>query len=261
MTTVQIRVDTRQAQALFATARSQVPFALAKTLTALAGDGKDHLVAKLPSAFDRPTAFTLRGVFTKRAEKATPVAEVYFPESDPAQGKGLREYIRPGARGASQRSQKRTEFLLTKMGYLPAGWVLTPGSYTRGKLDGFGNVPGSYYKQVIRSLGIKNTKGPPKPPSRASQARAAKLGVASEFFAVAPGANTSGKNGGWLPSGIYRRAGPGGKRLVQYFKFSARARYRARINVLAEVQGAVQQNAQRRWGEAVELLGTAFKAR
>lgn len=260
---MEIKVDYKDVTAsLNDLAQRQVPFVLAKTLTALAGDARAHLIKKLPMAFDRPTPFTQRGVFTKAAQKTTLAAEVYFPESQPEQGKAQREYIRPGAQGSSARSQKKTEYLLTRMGYLPAGWVTTPGSYiAQGKLDSYGNMPGSYYKQIIRSLGIKNTKGPAKPPSGASQRRAAKMGVTSEFFAISPGSNSQGKNGGWLPPGVWKRSGKGGATLQQYLKFVKKASYKQRIDVLKEVKTAVDANLERRWAESVQLVVTQFNAK
>lgn len=241
----------------------QVPFVMAKTLSALAGDARAHLIKQLPVAFDRPTPFTQRGVFTKAATKTTPAAEVYFPESQAAQGRATREYIRPGAQGTPARAQKKTEYLLTRMGLLPAGWVTTPGTYItkNNKLDSYGNMPGSYYKQIIRSLGIKNTKGPAKPASMASQRRAARMGVQTEFFAVAPGLNTLGKNGGYLPSGVWKRSGKNGRDLQQYLKFIKKASYRARIDVLKEVEAAVKTNLNRRWDESVQLLVDKFNAK
>jgi len=261
--TMEIKIDYKQVtESLSDLAQRQVPFVVAKTLTALAGDAREHLVKRLPMVFDRPTPFTQRGVFTKPAQKATLTAEVYFPESQEAQGRATREYMRPGAQGASARNQKKTEFLLTRMGYLPAGWVTTPGSFiAKGHLDGYGNMPGSYYKQIIRSLGIKNTKGPPKPASGASQRRAARMGVEDEFFAITPGSNAQGKNGGWLPPGVWRRTGKGGSVLQQYLKFIRKASYKKRIDVLAEVKTAVDANVQRRWSESVQLVVEKFNAR
>lgn len=238
----------------------QVPFVTARTLTALAGDVQDHLKRQLPVAFDRPTPFTQRGIFMQRAEKRDLTAIVYFPESQDQSGKATREYIRPGAMGASARNQKKTEYLLTRMGWMPSGWVTVPGKYIMaGKLNSYGNMPGSYYKQIIRALQIKTTKGPPKPPSAASQKRAVKMGVASEFFAVAPGANRLSKGGGWLPPGVYKREGRHGEVLRQYLKFVRKASYKMRLNVKAEAQKAVTQNLNKRWNEAVQEIVTRFR--
>ena len=247
-------------QALAVTAARQVPFVAAKTLSALALDGKSVLVKKLPVAFHRPTPFTLKGVYTKRAEKSNLVSEVNFRGSQSNNGRGALEYIRPGAQGAAARAQKKTEYLLTRAGWLPGGWVTVPGRFIMaGKLDGYGNMPGSYYKQIIRNLQIKYKAL--KPVGVQSQRRATKMGVANEFFAVAPGRNALGKGGGSLPPGVYRRAGAGGHTLTQYLKFVRKARYRQRLDVRGEVVTAVRANAQRRWDESVSLITDRFKAR
>lgn len=244
------------AAALGDSARRQVPFMTARLMTALGGDVQSHLRRQLPVAFDRPTPFTERGVFLERAEKANPTATVYFPDSQAQQGRAEREYIRPGADGGA-RAQKKTEYLLTQMGWLPAGWVTTPGKSIA--LDGYGNMPGSYYKQIIRSLFLKNTKGPAKPLPAAAQRRVARMGVASEFFAVAPGANSLAKGGGWLPPGVYKRSGRHGETLQQYLKFVRGATYKQRLNVKAEAQVAITANLDKRWSEVAQDLVTRFR--
>jgi hypothetical protein len=257
----EIQVQYKQvAQGLSETARAQVPFVVARTITALAQDVQAHLKGRLPVAFDRPTPFTQRGVFMRRAEKTRLVAEVYFPESQEAQGKSQREYIRPGAEGASARRQKKTEFLLTRAGYLPAGWVTTPGRFIAdGKLDQFGNMPGRLYAQIIRNLQVKYSAL--KPVSAASQKRAVRMGVENEFFAVAPGTNRLAAGGGWLPPGVYKREGRGGRTLRQYLKFVRKASYRRRLDVETEAAKAVKDNLQRRWGESLQLITSKFNAR
>lgn len=256
----QITMDSRQVETLLSGLKSQLPFAAAKTLTAIAGDVQKRLSERMPQVFDRPTPFTQRGVFVKRAEKSTLQAEVYIPESQAEQGKATREYMRPGTQGASARNQKKTEFLLTRAGWLPAGWVTTPGRFIMdGKLDGYGNMPGSYYKQIIRNLQIKYNGIKPIP--AASQKRAAKMAVDNEFFAVAPGANRLAKGGGWLPPGVYKRTGPGGHKVQQYLKFVRKASYKMRLDVGAEAMVAVNANAQKRFDESVQSIVDTYKAR
>lgn len=256
-----IQVQYKQvAQGLSETARAQVPFVVARTLTALAQDVQAHLKGRLPVAFDRPTPFTQRGVFMRRAEKAQLVAEVYFPESQEAQGKAQREYIRPGAEGANARRQKKTEFLLSRSGHLPPGWVTTPGKYiVDNRLDQYGNMPGRLYAQIIRNLQIKYNAL--KPVSAASQRRAVRMGVENEFFAVAPGKNRLAAGGGWLPPGVYKREGRGGRTLRQYLKFVRKASYRRRLDVQAEAAKVVKENLPRRWDESIKLITDKFAAR
>ena len=248
------------ARGLSETARRQVPFVVAKTLTGVAQDVQAHLKGRLPVAFDRPTPFTQRGVFMSRAEKSNLVAEVFFPNSQESQGKAQREYIRPGAEGAQARRQKKTEFLLTRAGFLPPGWVTTPGRYIAdGKLDQYGNMPGRLYAQIIRNLQVKYTAL--KPVSAASRKRAARMGVENEFFAVAPGLNKLAAGGGWLPPGVYKREGRGGRTLRQYLKFVRKASYRRRLDVVAEATKAVKESLPRRWNESIKLVTDKFNAR
>lgn len=259
-----IHIDTKQLSAALSDgARKQMPFVTAKMLTALAGDAKEALQKQLPVSFDRPTPFTVRGIFTRRAEKTNLEALVYVPESQDAQGKAQREYFRPGVQGATARSQKKTEFLLTRLGVLPSGWVTVPGKWiTAGKLDAYGNMPGSYYKQIIRELQIRAPEDRYfKPRSAKGQQSAKKMGVDSIFFAVVPGANKLGKNGGYLPSGVYKRSGAGGRKLLQYLKFVRRAAYRPRLDAVEVVTKAVQANAQARFDDAITLVTNQFKPR
>lgn len=206
--------------------RAMLPYVAANTLTELGRATQDRMPTELQRRFDRPTPYTLRAVKVEFANKTKLRSVVGFPASEEASGKSKNEFIRPGALGTSSRRQKRTEYLLTQKGYLPAGWITVPGSHSkRTLLDGFGNIPGSIYKQIIQSLQIR-PKG--RAVSKASQRRAASLGVASEFFAVAPGTNKLGKNGGYLPAGVYRRTRKG---LQQYLLFVKRASYEKRIDM------------------------------
>lgn len=243
--------------------KRQVPFLLAKMLTAVAQDVREHFKKRLPVVFDRPTPFTQQGVFFKRAEKKDLNADVYFPQSQEQSGRAQREYIRPGAQGG-RRNQKRTEYLLTGTGYLPPGWVTVPGSYFKGggKFDQYGNIPGAIYKQIINLLQIKKFDTPTaRKTYTASQRRVAKMGVVDEFFAVGRGSNNLNKGGGWLPPGVYRRTGPGGRKLVQYLLFVPNAKYEIRLDVEKEAEVAVHKNLNARWDEAVEDLRNRFPAK
>ena len=230
-------------------------------LTGVSKRVQSKMRVQLPVAFDRPTPFTVSGVWTKAATKSSPKASVYFPESRANAGKGTREYIRPGAEGAPARRQKKTEYLLSAMDILPRGWVTVPGSYCARHLDGFGNMPGSYYKELIRGLRIKTTKGPPKPMFKRSQKRADRMGVQYEFFAVSPGPNSLGRNGGYLPSGVYKRTGKNGRDLIQYLKFVRKASYRPRLDVVKIARAEVRATANAEFSKAWAGVIGRFAAR
>lgn len=248
--------------ALDDSARRQIPFVASQTLNKIALDVKAQIQRQLPVKFDRPTPFTQRGVFLKAADKGRLVSEVFFPQSQDGLGKNVREYIRPGAEGATSRSQKRSEVLLSRTGYLPRGWVTVPGKYImNGKLDGYGNMPGSYYKQIINVLQLKKMETrQARNIYTASQKRSTKMGVDAEFFAVSPGSNRLGKGGAWLPPGVYRRTGAGGRTLLQYLKFVRKASYKQRLDLHAEGLTALKASGQKRFDEAVASVVERFKA-
>lgn len=232
----------------------QLPYVAATMLSKIAReDLRPGFQKRLPEVFDRPTEFTQRGVFTKAASARNLQAEVYFPDSEEERGKPKREYIRPGAIGAASRNQKKTEFLLTRVGALPPGWVTTPG---RGAvLDRYGNISGRVYAQIINVLQLKANFGGRSIAAR-SQKRAAKLGVDAEFFAIAPGPNRLAKGGGWLPPGVWKHLP--GRRITQILKFVKRAGYEPRFKVKEEGVKIVRKALPGRWREAVALISARF---
>lgn len=238
---------------LTVTTPRQLPYVAAVMLSKIARDDlRPGFQKRLPEVFDRPTDFTVRGVYSKNASARELEAMVYFPESQDERGRAKREYMRPGAQGASARRQKKTEFLLARMGALPPGWVTTPGK--GAQLDAHGNVPGSVYRQIINVLQIRYNA--PKPVSARSQKAAKRMGVASLFFVVTIGPNKLGKGGGWLPPGVWKHL-PGG-RITQVLKFVKRASYQPRFKVKDEGVAIVRRVLPGRWREAVALIADRF---
>lgn len=265
MIDLQILVDTRNAKALFgADLPNAMPCLKAAMLSRLATGGRDAVKTQMPVDFDKPTSFTLRGVWYKGATKSDLRAEVYVPDSEDQAGKAPREYLQPGVAGTPKRRQKRTEFLLTRMGHLPTGWVTVPGTSAAklGMIDSFGNLKGRIYAQVVNVLQIKRAETKTaRGVSFRSQARAKKMGVQSEWFAVAPGKNTQGRNGSWLPPGVYRRAGRSGEKLEQILKFVRAAGYRPRLDFRGTVQAYVVKNAQAAWTASTASVFNRFNAK
>lgn len=265
MLSLQVRINTAQAKALFGDALPKaMPYVKATMLTNLAAGGRDEVRKQMVVDFDKPTSFTLRGVWLKSATKGDPVAQVYVPESAEQGGKAAREYLQPGVAGSARRRQKRTEFLLSRMGYLPAGWVTTPGTSTAklGMIDQYGNLKPRIYAQIINVLQLKRSESKTaRGISARSQARAKKMGVALEWFAVQPGKNRLGKGGSWLPPGVYRRAGRNGEDLQQILKFVKAAGYRPRLDFAGTVQGWTDKHAQAAWDAAMQSVAARFAAK
>lgn len=250
-----VQISYLQASRSMRALNREVPRIAARMLTEFSRVTAAAEQREMPIAFDRPTPFTVKRVIWKAATRAELQSSVGIPESQEGMGKPTGEYMRPGALGSARRSQKKTEFLLAKRGFLPPGWVMVPGSTLKGRLDGFGNVPGSYYKQVIRSLQIRDASDRYfKPVSKASQARAARMG-ASEFF-VAPVGNRAARGGGSLPAGVYRRTGPGGQVLEMYFRFARKASYEKRLDMVKVARREVGLMAPRIWPSVMRDVAT-----
>ena len=237
----------------------EIPGIASRVLTEFARVSVPAVQQDMPRAFDRPTPFTVNRLAFKASTREGLRSVVGVPDSRDENGRPTGSYMRPGALGAAARRQKKSEFMLARAGHLPPGWVMTPGSFMKGKLDGFGNVPGSYYKQIIRSLQIR-TAGDRyfKGVSKASTARAVRMGVKSEFFAVGRGRNTMNKGGGWLPPGVYKRAGKKGERLEQYFKFMPRAAYKKRLDMPKVATEAVKAKGPAIWKSVMRDVATRF---
>jgi len=245
-------VDFRQAAKDFGEiAPRQVNFAMAKTLTALAKDAKDEIIAQMPVAFKGPTLFTLRAPAFDMATPKTQESRIYLKKSQEDMGKSLNEHLLPGVQGTPSRHQKKIEVLLMRTGFLPPGWVTTPGKAM--PVDTNGNIPGSVYKQIINILQIK--KGTPFATGKSiyekSQKRARKLGVQVEMFCIAPGKNTAAKGGGWLPPGVYRHL-PGHK-LLQMLKFVRKASYDKRLDMPKIIADTIAAKGNQRWQESCDF--------
>lgn len=260
---VRIKIDAGQALDLVQRDLPKaVPYVAASMLTGLSGTIQQKITSELPVAFDRPTPFTQRSVFTRGATSTNLTSEVYFPESQEQMGRSRREYIRPGAEGASARRQKRSEALLVRSGVLPSGWVTVPGRYAMANLlDGYGNMKGQYYRQIIRNLQLKAYTGSTKAVSKTSIKRAARMGVENEFFAVTPGKNALAAGGGWLPPGVYKREGRGGRTLRQYLKFVRKASYRKRLDMESIAQREVSASFETEFGKAYSQVIHRFVQR
>jgi hypothetical protein len=263
-----------------------MPYVVSTMLTRLAGRGRDQVKAAMPTAFDRPTPFTVRGVYIQRATNQSLSAAVFVPESQLERGKATSEYLRPGVFGTTSRQQKRTEYLLSRAGYLPPGWVTTPGYSVTDRIaalknrsrdggrgggagfagfnyvDAYGNIFPSIYKQIVNVLQIKRAVDDrARGISQASQKRAKRMKVANEWFAVAPGTKVRSPTGRKLKPGVYRHVGPGGRQLQQVLRFVDRASYKKLLDFNEIVQKEVNRNIEQEFNAAWQLIRQRFAAR
>lgn len=125
----------------------QVPFAAVAAMTRAAQAVKTDLVAGMATAFDRPTRWTLGGLFIEPATKAKPSASVHFKDRAPGgvpAGKYLRAQILGGQRGL-----KSHEKLLA----MRPGYIVVPGKWA--ERDAHGNVNMGQMRAIMAQLNLR----------------------------------------------------------------------------------------------------------
>lgn len=113
----------RMSGRLDAVAVKQMPFALAVALSDTAKQAADDVKQKLPTVFDRPTPFTVRGIRFSRARKTDqPISAFVFVP--PVQGRYLRVQVRGGTRRPAGRALLiPREARRNVYGNLPRGYI------------------------------------------------------------------------------------------------------------------------------------------
>lgn len=128
-------------------ARNQLPFALAKTLTATAKGIETRLQAEMASVFKSPSPYVKRATFVQPASKSNLSAVVGIKDMKPSGGTApsvlLKEHFTGGLRG-----HKPFEKALEAMGAMPAGYRAIPASGM--KLDSYGNPS---KRMIVEMLG------------------------------------------------------------------------------------------------------------
>lgn len=186
--------------------KKQMPFALAKALTKTAQDVQSAEVKVMQSSLDRPTPYTLRSLYVKPATKQDLSSMVYFKDKSSA-GKGnpAANYIMPQVQGG-KRNLKRFESALRRIGVLPKGMYVAPGSAC--PLDAYGNIPASFIVQILsymRAFGEQGYKANITDKRKAALAKGSKRKQGFEYFVSYGKGTWSGRQ--HLPPGIWKRIG------------------------------------------------------
>lgn len=197
MFTIDFGRDAREFERAMQTFGRDAKWAAVVATNKVAGMVKERLTAELPSIFDRPTPFTMRSMFVRRASMAKLFAEVGFKDFA-AKGTPATKYLRPQVDGGPRRA-KRFERLLQSAGILPSGWFAMPGD--NAELDAFGNMSrGQLTKALSHIRSFAADRGQNRSQTRKSRGKRRK----EQYFAAKPG------NPGLAP-GIYKRAGAKGR--------------------------------------------------
>jgi hypothetical protein len=171
--------------------RRQMPFVIAKALTATAKDSQAAIIGALPRVFENPTPYTLNGTYVKTATKQRLEATVKLKDES-FKGTPANKYLGPSIFGG-QRNVKRVERLLTARGILPAGMSVVPGD--AAQLDAYGNMTRGQFSKILSQLKANTDRYQNE--TTASRKRKSKTSR-GRYFAGAPA-------GGKLPQGVWER--------------------------------------------------------
>lgn len=224
--------------------REQVPFAARQAANSVAFAIKAAWETKAAEVFDRPTNWTLRAFYVKKASAADPAATVFVKDTAPGGGTPPANYLLPQAQGGD-RAAKGLERGLQRAGVLSGG---ARAVVARGApLDAFGNIQRGLVQQILsQAQGQFDQYANETERSKARNARRgtrkAALRDKNRRFFVVRGLGKSGytvnargesvRTG--LPPGVYQRIRTGfGGAVRGIFMFVRRAHYRKRFDVYA----------------------------
>ena len=171
MPNINISIDTgdlRKADVWLATMSGQMSFVASRAISTTAKSIHTNLKARLPSAVNKPTSWTTRGLMVRYSTRANPTAVVGFNYGDGSfSPTGVRDssmgvpsgrYMDALARGGT-RSAKASELAIRRKFPEYYRKFLTPAGYGIGKTNTFGNVSGGNYQRLLSQLGANRDQG------------------------------------------------------------------------------------------------------
>ncbi|TPL30189.1 hypothetical protein [Mesorhizobium sp. B2-4-7] len=210
--------------------RKQLPFATARALTWTAQAAQKDMRAAMGKVFDRPIAYTLRGVTIEPARKdrlsATVLLSGYSPGKLP-----VGAYLYPQVFGG-KRGQKSFERALSRAGLLPSGWVTVPAA--GAKINAAGNITAGQIVQMLSDLKLQFDATANR--SKRSVVRN-KSYKRQRFFVPAPGSH--------LKPGVWIRDGKGSIRPM--ILFVQEQTYAPRLDYYAIVRESAERNFPELW--------------
>lgn len=170
--------------------KDQLPFAMALTLTWTARDMQTAIKAQMAVRYDRPTRFTVEGVFIRAATK-TKLEAYVFIRDEATKGTAPVKYLVPTVYGG-HRKPKRFEKALQAAGVLGPGELTVFGS--GATLNSYGNLSGSKIGQILSRVKAQRDSLQNVTDSKRSARKRKKNGI----FVPGPGST--------LPKGIWERS-------------------------------------------------------
>lgn len=226
----------------------QIRFASSLAINKTAQQVKKDLQKEMKRVFDRPTPYTLNGIFIAPSTKEHLQAEVwlkgdgiYAPSSN---GTAQVKYLGPEIFGGA-RKPRSSELDLRREGHLDDDMFTTPGYEFEHKLDRYGNVPGSVIMRMITNLKIQQ-EDPGVQQNQTAGSKKRRKGRA-EYFVM-------GKN----PSlGVFRRK-TGSDDLESVLWFVKKPQYQKRFDFFGVAEESAKQHMPKELVKAVRVaLATA----
>jgi hypothetical protein len=220
--------------------RRQIPFVIAKALTATAKDSQAAIKDAMPRVFENPTPYTLGGTYVKPANKSNLEALVKLKDES-FKGTPANKYLGPSIFGGD-RNIKRVERLLTGRGILPAGMAVVPGE--GAKLDNYGNISRGQFSKILSQLKANTDRYQNE--TVASRKRKSKTSR-GRYFAGAPA-------GGKLPQGVWERTSfARGSAIKPVLIFVNVPKYRKQFDFFGLVNQTIRNKFERNLVEAMQF--------
>jgi hypothetical protein len=222
---VSVRSDAKQLLKALNGNQKQIRIATSIALTKTAKQVESAEYSEMKRVFDRPTKYTLSGLYTKPSTQSNLEARIGI-KNDTFKGTPAEKFLQPNIVGGG-RNLKRFERAFINKGFMPQGYHAVPGEGVT--LDAFGNVPAKFIVQLISYLGAFGEQG----------YRANMTGLGRAKFEKAQSRQVAGagvayfvnKKKGKLPLGVYQRTTfAQGSAIKPIFIFVKQVNYKPRYN-------------------------------
>ena len=231
---VDVRDAVRQITADMQVEEKQVKFATRVALTRMAKLAQAAEAREMGSVFDRPTPFTMSGLFVRPATTTNLTAEVKLKDAGGANSTPTAKYMAAQIAGG-MRGEKRFERALRSIGALPPGYRVVPGE--GAQLDAYGNMSRGQIVQILsyfKAFPEAGYKANMSDKRRAALERGSRTRQGVSYFCGRPSDR--------MPIGIYQRvhfAQGTAMRAVMIFVRSMV--YRQAFNFEAVAETAIEQ--------------------
>lgn len=137
-------------------ATKQAEFAMMTTMNKAAYETTQVLGRNMAAVFDRPTSWVLNSIRYVKATRSNLVAKIDLDRWGNKAGVSVHQVLNAQIHGGT-RNLKRSEVALSRIGVLPSGMAIVPGS--AAKMDKNGNMSAAQIVQIISWFGAFGEQG------------------------------------------------------------------------------------------------------